>query len=86
MFQLFFSTLFYLFVARDPSWGRIEETPGEDPYVNGEYAYAFTTGFQNGYAEATTSKYMKASVTVKVNICCMFLFWVVFLWHFSMRW
>eukprot|EP00038_Savillea_parva_P007576 m.171063 g.171063 ORF g.171063 m.171063 type:complete len:884 (-) comp13331_c0_seq1:2752-5403(-) len=52
-------------LARDPSWGRIEETPGEDPYVNGEYAYAFTTGFQNGYAEATTSKYMKASVTVK---------------------
>ena len=25
-------------IARDPRWGRIEETPGEDPFMNGEYA------------------------------------------------
>lgn len=55
--------------ARDPSWGRIEETPGEDPYVNGEYAYAFTKGFQEGYGDMRTgNKYIKASVTVKVSL------------------
>ena len=37
-------------LARDPRWGRIEETPGEDPTLNGEYAYAFTKGFQEGDA------------------------------------
>ena len=43
----------------DPRWGRIEETPGEDPYLNGEYAYAFTKGFQEGYSEGP-SNYLKA--------------------------
>ena len=51
-------------LARDPRWGRIEETPGEDPFINGEYAFAFTKGFQEGYANGS-SPYLKASVTVK---------------------
>ena len=33
-------------LARDPRWGRIEETPGEDPVLNGEYAVAFTQGVE----------------------------------------
>lgn len=46
-------------VARDPRWGRIEETPGEDPFLNGEYAKEFVAGFQG------SGRYMKASVTIK---------------------
>ena len=34
-------------LAREPRWGRNIETPGEDPYLSGEYATSFVTGFQN---------------------------------------
>mmetsp|Transcript_9795 Transcript_9795/g.17257 ORF Transcript_9795/g.17257 Transcript_9795/m.17257 type:complete len:772 (+) Transcript_9795:81-2396(+) len=33
-------------VFRDPRWGRGQETPGEDPKLNGDYAEAFVQGFQ----------------------------------------
>lgn len=33
-------------VARDPRWGRVEETFGEDPYLVGEMGYASVRGFQ----------------------------------------
>jgi beta-glucosidase len=33
-------------VARDPRWGRIEETYGEDPYLVGEMGLAAVRGFQ----------------------------------------
>ena len=33
-------------VARDPRWGRIEETYGEDPYLVGEMGVAAVRGFQ----------------------------------------
>jgi beta-glucosidase len=33
-------------VARDPRWGRIVESPGEDPFVAAEFAAAKTRGFQ----------------------------------------
>ena len=46
-------------VARDPRWGRIEETPGECPLLNGAYAVAFTEGFQGN------GSILKASVTAK---------------------
>jgi beta-D-xylosidase 4 len=53
-------------LARDPRWGRIEETPGEDPLLNREYAYEFTKGFQEGVTDGLADgKYLKASVTVK---------------------
>jgi beta-glucosidase len=35
-------------VARDPRWGRIVESPGEDPFVAAEFAAAKTRGFQGG--------------------------------------
>ena len=34
-------------LAREPRWGRNIETPGEDPYLTGEYSIAFTKGMQN---------------------------------------
>ncbi|MEH7237241.1 glycoside hydrolase family 3 N-terminal domain-containing protein [Bacillus sp. JJ1562] len=33
-------------LVRDPRWGRVMETTGEDPYLNGEFAKAFVRGFQ----------------------------------------
>src|SRR4051812_21930591 len=33
-------------VARDPRWGRVEETYGEDPYLVGTMASAFVRGLQ----------------------------------------
>ena len=33
-------------VARDPRWGRIVESPGEDPWVASQIAAAKTRGFQ----------------------------------------
>jgi beta-glucosidase len=33
-------------VCRDPRWGRIAESPGEDPYLAARYAEAMVEGFQ----------------------------------------
>ena len=33
-------------LVRDARWGRVMESPGEDPYLLGEYAKAMTEGFQ----------------------------------------
>ncbi|RLQ96614.1 glycoside hydrolase family 3 N-terminal domain-containing protein [Falsibacillus albus] len=33
-------------LVRDPRWGRVMESTGEDPYLNSEYAKAFVRGFQ----------------------------------------
>ncbi len=33
-------------IARDPRWGRIAESPGEDPYVGAQVAAAMVRGFQ----------------------------------------
>ena len=35
-------------VARDPRWGRIAESPGEDPWVGSRFAEAKVRGFQHG--------------------------------------
>lgn len=35
-------------VARDPRWGRVDETYGEDPYLVGSMATAFVRGLQRG--------------------------------------
>lgn len=35
-------------VARDPRWGRVEETYGEDPYLAGCIATAYVQGIQGG--------------------------------------
>ncbi len=33
-------------IFRDPRWGRGQETPGEDPYLNAEFARMFVDGLQ----------------------------------------
>ena len=45
-------------LAREPRWGRNLETPGEDPYLTGEYAAAFVTGFEHSPDDP---KYLQAS-------------------------
>lgn len=40
-------------IARDPRWGRIAESPGEDPVLASAYAAAMVEGFQGGDLAAT---------------------------------
>ncbi|HXW22567.1 MAG TPA: glycoside hydrolase family 3 N-terminal domain-containing protein, partial [Rhodomicrobium sp.] len=49
-------------VARDPRWGRIAESPGEDPFVGARFAEAKVRGFQQsdlsqGATLAATAKH-----------------------------
>jgi hypothetical protein len=48
-------------IFRDPRWGRGQETPGEDPTMNGEYATQFVTGMQTDQS----SGFIKASACLK---------------------
>ena len=41
-------------IARDPRWGRVEETFGEDPYLSGQIGLAYVEGMQ-GKSLATDS-------------------------------
>lgn len=45
-------------IVVDPRWGRGQETPGEDPYVTGQYAANFVRGMQSGEDE----HYLKVTV------------------------
>ena len=47
-------------IARDPRWGRIAESQGEDPYLAGEMAKAYVRGYQNddAYVMATLKHYV----------------------------
>lgn len=47
-------------MARDPRWGRNEETYGEDPYLTAQYGIEFVKGMQG-----TDSKYLKTIATIK---------------------
>jgi len=51
-------------VARDPRWGRIAESPGEDPWVAARFAEAKVRGFQHELAApdtlAATAKHLGA--------------------------
>ncbi|XP_010558471.1 PREDICTED: probable beta-D-xylosidase 2 [Tarenaya hassleriana] len=55
-------------VVRDPRWGRILETPGEDPYVVGTYASNFVRGLQDieGTGNTTDLNFRP----LKVSACC----------------
>jgi beta-D-xylosidase 4 len=48
-------------IFRDPRWGRGQETPGEDPYLSSQYAYAFVNGMQRG----DDDRYLKVAATCK---------------------
>jgi beta-glucosidase len=52
-------------VARDPRWGRIAESPGEDPWLASRFAEAKVRGFQSGDPKsgknlAATAKHLAA--------------------------
>jgi len=53
-------------IYRDPRWGRGHETPGEDPYLNTEYAAHLVSGMQ-GHPDDPVydSKWLKAIATCK---------------------
>ncbi|KAJ3753674.1 glycoside hydrolase family 3 protein [Lentinula raphanica] len=47
---------------KDPRWGRGQETPGEDPFHIGKYAYSLVTGLQGGLGSqlnGANGKYLK---------------------------
>lgn len=48
-------------IFRDPRWGRGMETPGEDPYLSGQYAVHFIKGMQEG----EDPRYLKTIATLK---------------------
>ncbi len=48
-------------VARDPRWGRVEETFGEDPYLVGQLGIAAVRGFQ-GDASFNNKKHILATL------------------------
>jgi len=48
-------------IFRDPRWGRGQETPGEDPTLNGEYAIEFVHGMQGDQS----SGFLKTSACLK---------------------
>jgi len=50
-------------VARDPRWGRIEETYGEDPYLVGEMGVAAVRGFQGDELPLGPATYSRHSNT-----------------------
>ncbi|HVV72927.1 MAG TPA: glycoside hydrolase family 3 N-terminal domain-containing protein [Verrucomicrobiae bacterium] len=49
-------------VARDPRWGRVEETYGEDPYLNTQLGIAAVRGFQG---DATFQNKTRVIATLK---------------------
>ncbi|XP_043710651.1 beta-D-xylosidase 4-like [Telopea speciosissima] len=55
-------------VVRDPRWGRITETPGEDPFVVGRYAVNYVRGLQDvkGFEKTRNPN----SRPLKVAACC----------------
>lgn len=55
-------------IFRDPRRGRGQETPGEDPFLTGEYAAAFVRGLQGEEMEdhePTEGKFLKVSACCK---------------------
>jgi len=46
-------------LSRDPRWGRSEESYGEDPFLVGTLATAFTRGLQGGGSVWTTASLLK---------------------------
>jgi beta-glucosidase-like glycosyl hydrolase len=50
-----------------PRWGRNGEGGAEDPYLMGEYAAAYTKGFQFQGGDANTTKYLTGILTLTVR-------------------
>jgi beta-glucosidase-like glycosyl hydrolase len=61
--QLFYSLTVFFSTSADPRWGRGQETPGEDPTVNGAYAAAFVAGLQGD--RAANGGFLRTSACLK---------------------
>ncbi|KAJ0966122.1 hypothetical protein J5N97_027260 [Dioscorea zingiberensis] len=55
-------------IARDPRWGRILETPGEDPFVVGRYSVNFVRGLQDVPGRVVPPNLNERPL--KVSACC----------------
>lgn len=55
-------------LARDPRWGRVEETYGEDPYLVGELGACYVKGIQKRKKIAATLKHFAAHGTPESGI------------------
>ena len=53
-------------LAREPRWGRNIETPGEDPYLSGEYAEYFVKGME----QSPDDPYDKDSLYIQCSEIC----------------
>jgi beta-glucosidase len=49
-------------VCREPRWGRVEETYGEDPYLNGRLSCAAVKGLQGSYDGKITDGHVAATL------------------------
>ncbi|XP_022764445.1 beta-xylosidase/alpha-L-arabinofuranosidase 1-like [Durio zibethinus] len=54
--------------VRDPRWGRITETSGEDPFVSGVYGANYVRGLQDVEGQEQTNN--TGSRPLKVSACC----------------
>ncbi len=43
-------------LVRDPRWGRVMESPGEDPFLNSQFARAYVRGFQGSNLKEDTTR------------------------------
>lgn len=50
-------------IPRDPRWGRVQETYGEDPYLSGEMGAAYVKGVQKNKVAATVKHYIAYGVS-----------------------
>lgn len=55
-------------IVRDPRWGRVMETPGEDPFVIGRYSVNFVRGLQD--VKGTNHDGDPNTRPIKVGSCC----------------
>jgi len=55
-------------IARDPRWGRTQETIGEDPKLTSEYAAYFVKGLQEG--EYDHNEEAQSPKRLKISACC----------------
>lgn len=59
-------------LVRDPRWGRVQETPGEDPYLIGQYSVYFVRGMQEAkdYDPSNEDDNENENFALKTSACC----------------
>ncbi|BBN12615.1 beta-glucosidase [Marchantia polymorpha subsp. ruderalis] len=59
-------------LVRDPRWGRVQETPGEDPYLIGQYSVYFVRGMQEAkdYDPSNQDDDGNEYFALKTSACC----------------